>query len=123
MHFADLGVSFPELSVKQVNIRAVGWEGGEAGVAAGDLTSMAANVITEFIVPSCTANDVSSTFRLSNATESAISTSDVRKPLCANNSSSRHAVCSDTWNSAGSPSARGHQDTRNGFVAAFRSSG
>lgn len=61
-----------------------------------DLTSMAANVMTEFIVPSCIASDVFPTLRLSNATESAMSISDVLNPFCANSSSSRHAVCNDT---------------------------
>lgn len=79
--------------------------------------------MTEFIVPSCVASDLSPTLRLSNATESAMSISDVWNPFCANNSSSRHAVCSDTWNSAGSPSASGHHDTRKGLDVALRSRG
>jgi hypothetical protein len=61
--------------------------------------------------------------RRSRATESAMSISEVWKPFRASNSSSRHAVCSETWNRAGSPSAIGHHETRKGFVDALRSRG
>ena len=87
------------------------------------LTSIAARVITEFIVPSCTANEGSWTLRRSSATESAMSISDVWNPLWASSSSSRHAVCRETWNKAGSPKARGHHEMRKGLEVALRSSG
>ncbi len=82
---------------------------------------MVARVMTEFMVPSCAASELSSTLRLSRATESAMSSSEVWNPLWASNSSSRHAVCRETWNRAGSPKAMGHHETRKGFVVALRS--
>lgn len=58
----------------------------------GGPTSIAARVMTEFIVPSCTANEASWIFRLSRLTESAIRMSDFWNPLRPSSSSSRHAV-------------------------------
>ena len=86
-------------------------------------TSIAARVTTESSVSSCSANAASSTLLRTNDTESSISMSEVEKPCRARRSMSREAVCSETWNSAGSASARGHQDTTNGFDALLRSSG
>ena len=55
----------------------MGFEDKRNGDRGEDLTSIVANVMTEFIVPSCTASDVSSTLRRSKATESAMRSSEV----------------------------------------------
>lgn len=84
---------------------------------------MVAKVMIEFIVASCTAKDVSSTLRRINAIESVMRIWEFRKSFPAKRSSSRQAVCSETWNSAGSPRASGHQETTKGFEVASRSRG
>jgi hypothetical protein len=121
MHLANLDVALSKLECKdehRFHIR------DRCHVARRNvLTSIAAKVMTEFIVPSCTASDESCTLRRSRATESAMRSSDVRKPFCARSSSSRQAVCSETWNRAGSPNAMGHQEMRKGFEEASRSRG
>jgi hypothetical protein len=115
MHFCNLDIALAELMerLSVMNLES------ELRVPA----SMVARVMTEFMVPSCTASDASSTLRLSRATESAMSISEVWKPFRASNSSSRHAVCRETWNRAGSLRAIGHHETRKGFVDASRSRG
>lgn len=104
MHFSDCSVALPMLQNRYIrfvsHLQGVRMHGRR-------LTSIAARVITEFMVPSWIARDISSTFRRKRATESAISNSEVWKPFWAHSSSSRHAVWSDTWNNAGSPSASG----------------
>lgn len=71
MHLADLYIALAKLKyIKDVNAKTL-----EAMLRRG-LTSMAASVMTEFIVASCIASTVSSILRRSRATESVMSISE-----------------------------------------------
>lgn len=89
----------------------------------GRRTSIAASVTTAFMVSSWTANNESAIFLLTRDTESAINSSEMGNPRRARSSSSRDAVCIETWNRAGSARARGHHATTNGLDSMFRSRG
>ena len=121
MHSANLDIALAELRAISVADRET--KKNRRPATQGDLTSIAASVMTEFMVSSCKARDLSPILRRSKVSESAMSRSEAWKPFWASNSSSRHAVCSETWNRVGSPRASGHQEVRNGFEVAFRSRG
>ena len=84
---------------------------------------MAASVTTALRVSSWKAKVGFSIFWRSSERESAINTSEMGKPFCARSSSSSEAVCRETWKSAGSARARGHQETTKGLESILMSSG
>lgn len=55
--------------------------------------------------------------------ESAMRICEFGKPFWAMSSSSRDAVCKETWKRAGSDKARGHQDVTKGLELALGSVG